>query len=475
MNYAVRISQQNLQEMQTDTLYDQVVYNWTANYLNPIKEEIYAPNLSELIPKVDIVPLHFKYGINGSHESWASYGIWVEKLSEGLNKLPISEQGRINHLIKGISDPKEKIRILYNYMQDHTRYINVAIDIGGLKPYPADYVASNKYGDCKALTNYMKTLLEIAHIPSYSVDVYAANTPKKINKAFPAQQFNHVILMIPLASDTIWLENTNNTAPMGYISSFIQNRKGLLINGEHSQLIEIPSLTPEAVKESRSIIYNVDEQLNCTSEIKFILKGPEFELFDEIASRYSSHQQRRILEEYLPFKNFEIENWAIDKPDRNSTEISLSATLKLKNIISKYDDDLLILPQPLSLPDFETPEKRTAALGVNSPVYRVDSITLNVPPHTRLKRHAEPLSIASKFGSYNFEVLKTDDAISFVRSFTLHSGEYALSQYPEFYDFINSVRIAFTIRLITTVRNVYNITTHEKNFYTIHLINVSFS
>lgn len=441
-DFKVKISQEGISKTKTDTIGSRISHNWQYSYMDILTEEVYAPNLRDLLPSVHVVPVNFYYGGSGKHETWATYGQWLENLSAGLNFLPISEKGKIHHLIKGTEDKKEIIKLLYNYMQDNTRYINVAIDIGGMKPYPAEYVALNKYGDCKALTNYMKAMLEVAQIPSYCVDVFADENPRQIDENFPSQQFNHVVLMVPLEKDTVWLENTSNTYPVGYVSSFIQNRKGLLVNDEKSYLIDIPELGVEEVKENRSIIYNIDEQLNCIANINATYKGPKFEFYNAVTSQYTQHQQKQILQKYLPFKNYDLTSWGFQKPDRNTPEITLDLALILKNFIAVYGNDYILKPQPLSLADFQSPEQRKLPVEINFPTYKVDSITFKFPGNMVVKKHSEPVQNISRFGSYSIEIENYGHEVKIIRKFILNRGSYSLSEYPAFYDFIQKVKYA---------------------------------
>ncbi|MBW3544025.1 MAG: DUF3857 domain-containing transglutaminase family protein, partial [Bacteroidetes bacterium] len=232
---------------------------WEIKALSPVTEEAFSPNLYERVPAVTLVPKVFTYGLSGSFASWADYGSWQFKMNEGLDKLPLTEQMAINQLIAGVTDKREIVKILYHHLQDHTRYINVSIDIGGLKPYPAVYVCANKYGDCKALTMYMKALLKHAGIEAYYTKVYADENPVRVNPQLPSQQFNHVILCVPLDGDTLWLENTSNYLPYNYLGTFTQNRPALLV-GKESRLIKTPALRLEDVLEKTTASYVLNQE-----------------------------------------------------------------------------------------------------------------------------------------------------------------------------------------------------------------------
>src|SRR5690606_35617022 len=111
----------------------------------------------------------------------------------------------IQALVKDIDDPKQKAQKICEYVQKKTRYISVQIGIGGFQPMPADDVDRLSYGDCKALTNYMLTLLKSVGINSYYAVVQAGSLKKYAIPDFASMnQFNHVILCIPFANDTAW-------------------------------------------------------------------------------------------------------------------------------------------------------------------------------------------------------------------------------------------------------------------------------
>jgi hypothetical protein len=250
----------NVPLFKTDTLENSIRYIWESDYLKPVTNEIYSDTKTSNIPYVVVAPIRFVYGVEGSCENWGTFGNWVYRLIKDLDVLPVDEKEKVAQLTSGLKDRKQIVKVLYHYLQDHTRYINVTMDIGGLKPYPASYVALNKYGDCKALSNYMKALLKQAGITSYYTIVYRGNDPYEVQKDFPGPQyFNHVILTVPMDKDTLWLENTNNIGPFETISTDIQGREALLVDEHNSKIIRIPALNKKNVAKCWKFDITINE------------------------------------------------------------------------------------------------------------------------------------------------------------------------------------------------------------------------
>ncbi len=96
-------------------------------------------------------------GVHGSFTNWSEFGKWMyEKLLDGRNVLDASTHLKIKKLVKEVEDPMEKAKLIYEFVQNRTRYISVQVGIGGWEPIAANIVDDVGYGDCKGLTNYTK-------------------------------------------------------------------------------------------------------------------------------------------------------------------------------------------------------------------------------------------------------------------------------------------------------------------------------
>ena len=426
---------------EVDTLEKSIVYVWKVSDIPPVKEELFLPSVRELLPYVKVVPVNFIYGHPGSFDSWVSFGKWVDDMNHGLDDLPQYEKEKVGALINNLTDTVEIIKTLYHYLQDNTRYINVSIDIGGLKPYPASYVAHNKYGDCKALTIYMKALLNHAGIPSCYTVIYAGKNPVDINPNLPSQQFNHVILGVPVAGDTIWLDNAANLIPYNYVGTFNQNRYALLVNSGESRLVRTPAMRPEDVMEKRVYNFKLDERGSGSLLLSKTLKGEKFEFYRYIQHNLTEKDQKTEIEREAGLMNSFLNKWQFDYSDRNDPQIGLRLELDVKNQIRNLGGSMVIMPVPLKTFNPEKPEARVNPVKINYPVNRCDTMLYNLPFIGQQKiALPENISIETEYGSYSEEFTKDKGQIIIIRHFQLYAGKYSMEEYTGFYSFLDSIK-----------------------------------
>lgn len=433
IDYKIAYKNQLVAEPIIDTTENKIIFHWEASYTKIIKDEEYSPSISNFLPNVEIIPIEFHFDLDGTFKDWVSFGNWQYEILQGLNELPDNEKDKVESLIKDINDDKEKIRILYHYLQDETRYINVTIETGGMKPYPASYVVQNKFGDCKALTNYFKSVLDYIQIPSYYTKVYAGSPIIEIDKNFPSQQSNHIILNIPLKNEDIWLDCTSDGA-FNYLGTFTQNRDALIICKDNSRFIKTPALKPIETLEIRKIetIYNTD-----TTEVSFlnIYNGSSYENVLSIEKNYNESEKARILRNYIVEDGFELLDYKILSPNRDSTKIILSYNATTQNIYKHYGNDILISNIAFTLPNFEKPKIRKLPVQIDYPIYKVDTITYAIPNGYNFNQDSVAISVKSKYGEYKLEAYKSSNSIISIKHLIINAGYYPISEYENFYDF----------------------------------------
>ncbi len=421
----------------TDTAGNSINFRWQANYTDIVKEEEYAPPILEFLPGVKIRPLNFYFDKSGSFNDWVSYGNWQYDLLQDLNDLPNNEKKKIKALVKNTDSDKEKIKALYHYLQDQTRYINISIETGGLKPYPASYVVRNKFGDCKALTNYFKSMLDYLGIESYYTNIYAGNSILKIDKDFPFQQANHAILYIPLEDEAVWTDCTSKSA-FNYAGTFTQNRNALIITKNDSRFIKTPALKPDEVLETRKITIR---HKSGTDYLQFSNKyrGKQYESISSIDRNYGKAMKDKIIRKYIIASYLQLVDYQINLPERDSAFVEFSVQAKSHNIYKSYGRDMLVNNIPFSLPKLEKIEDRKLPLQFDYPIYKIDTITYEIPQDYKAKFYSEDVSISNKYGEYKTTLHKNANNIVLIKKLLVNSASYPLSEYKDFYNFYHQI------------------------------------
>jgi Domain of Unknown Function with PDB structure (DUF3857)/Transglutaminase-like superfamily len=217
-------------------------YKWEVTNQPPFGGESGTASVADLLPQVKIAPTRFEMDDQpGDMSSWEMLGKWHWELNQGTDNFKEEQKNYFRSLVKDATTEAEKVRILYRFLQQHYRYVSIQLGIGGMKPFTARFVDEQKYGDCKALSNYMYAMLQAVNINSHYAIINAGYDELPVDPDFPGSGFNHVILCVPQEKDSIWLECTSNMAEPGKLGSFTENRYALLVKEQGSVLVATPA------------------------------------------------------------------------------------------------------------------------------------------------------------------------------------------------------------------------------------------
>lgn len=450
-NYEINFSQQFIENPEKDSTNDDYILKWKANYDGNLKPEIYTPPITELLPTVVVVPINFKYEIKGSLKTWEDFGQWQNQLIKNIIDLPEEEISKVKNKTKGIEDQKDIIRTLYHYLQDETRYIDISIETGGLKPYPASYVAEKRYGDCKALSNYFRAILHAVNIDSYYSKIYADEKINNIDLSLPSQQTNHVILCVPSEKDTLWIDCTSDDA-FGYVGTFIQGRKVFVVKDNASFFTHTQELSPSQVLQERDVILNYTLQGETFTTFSLIARGKDYEVLNHMNSAYNQSDKDEILRNYVSQNGFEPIEIKLHDPNRDSTNILLEYRAKSNDIYKNYGNDLLIKTLPFSIPDFQAVSDRKLPVQINYPIHKKDKLTYQLPENYRIEAKPDDKFINSKYGSYSVEYKISGNQVVVSKTLLINKGYYSLDEYPDFLAFIKGLIALDNNAYITTTK-----------------------
>lgn len=410
----------------------------TYSYENvpALKAEELAPTIDYLVPRIEFSPEKFTLeGKQGDLSDWNSFGKWYyHQLINPVSKITPEISAEISALnLQGST--ADKVKTIYRYMQDKTRYVLISMGIGGWQPMPASEVSKKGYGDCKALTNYMRTLLNAAGIPSYYAVIYSDDSVRSFDRDFPKLSGNHVVLMVPTEEGEIWLENTSQKVAFNHLTYSSYNRNVLGVNENGIKIIDTPVYRPEQSKEklTAKIILKEDGGFNSQANMEFT--GGQYDQNLRLFSLKNDEVQEVMKNRHyhLKFSSLKIENL---KNDKDYGIITYDLNMEVNGFSKKIGNDLFFQAVPFyEATMFSATEERKLPLEISFPFQDDYAIEFEIPAGYKLTEIPKSSELSSEFGSYSIHFDLKDNKLMVRRILTIKKGNYPKEKYKEYVAF----------------------------------------
>lgn len=424
---------------------------WKLDSLTAWEEEPKSPSLQTQTPAVILGPTKFTYfDSSGEMNTWKELGKWVNGLNQGLDQLPDARQAEIRKIVGEPKDTIQTIETLYKYMQKRTRYVGIQLGLGGFKPFPAETVDRLGYGDCKALSNYMKALLNCVNIPSIYVLAGAGSNQGITMTDFPTNnQTNHAILCVPLKKDTIWLECTSQTDPCGYAGTFTAGKRVLLITPEGGKLARVPlmNLNQTLQKRTADVTINPTGSVHVTAKTNY--RGYDYEDVSSNLTENKKEQEKEILSRLgipgITLNSFEYQEKQNIIPEVNEL-IDLSSDLFVSKTGSRLFVPLNILNQKIAVPS--KIENRRMPIRQRFAYSEHDSLRIQLPEGFQTETMPKEKVLKTEFGEYLSKTTQLNDQVYFVRQLKIFKGDWPKEKYQALTDFYTTVSINDKSKLV---------------------------
>jgi hypothetical protein len=426
-----------------------ITYRWAVKALPSLESEPMSIGMKEITPWVQASPNEFQYdNSKGSVKSWKDLGTWIYGLSKDVQTLPEPVRLKVKALVTGAKTDKEKINILYKYLQSNTRYVSVQLGIGGFKPIAADKVAAVNYGDCKALSNYMKSMLDVIDIKSNLV-MLGSDMPSLNPDYSSFGQANHMILCVPAAKDTLWLECTSQYMPTGFLGNSTAAKNVLLVTDEGGKLVQTPVYRPADNFQNRLASVTLTEAGNGEILIKTNYGACQYEDNLDMLLKDPTAQRKGLMSS-LTLPNMEILSASYTQPDKDIPEIEERIKLTSSELLSGGGDKLFLTLNLLNKIE-RVPRKvenRKTSFAVSFGYFDTDEIVYTLPKGYKAEFVPAPVLIESEFGRYTAKTEIKDNQLIYTRTQLINSRKYAPEKYGAAVEFYKKMYLADKLKAV---------------------------
>lgn len=268
-----------------------VTWKWEWKDVPGYKDEANMPSYTDIVPFVFAGPVDFAYdGSKGRQDSWNDVGQWLYSIFPADSALPEELRVKVHAMTDPIPDTVGKIRALYDYLRDNTRYVSIQLGIGGYAPMSPAEVCRTGYGDCKALSFLMRQML--AEIGIHS-EYFIVNTDRAdLFKDYTSiGQMNHAMLCVPMQKDSLWIECTNPDFPLGFRHDGVAGHQVVLVDSQGGTLVRASSYPDSLSHRSDSIRVRITELSQTAGRTQCEVKVRRHRNLDD-ATQYIKLQQK---------------------------------------------------------------------------------------------------------------------------------------------------------------------------------------
>lgn len=414
---------------------------WELTNIPPFEDEYRMAPEDRIQYALYFAPERFNLsGTTGAFKSWESFAAWYHRIYQDQYQLEPASI-RDMQLSESLSS-HDKLQAIYSYLQERTRYVAIEAGIHGWKPYPAQSVCDNGYGDCKGLATFFISMLRLHGITAYPAILRTRNRGI-VHQEFPAPQFNHVIAFVPLDPETLWVDCTDDYTIIDDLPYQNEGCHALVIRNGTGELIK----TPASQANDNQVLFTAEAVLSWSGSMtmKGSIQGHgnSAQYLRQIFRPATSEKRREIILHWLSDYSPSVD--LIDLAFRHLDDNTVSPLIEFECTVNSYAgisrNRIFLNPSFFRRLSFtaETPEERKTPVFYNYPYTYIDQIIYKCPDGLILEAIPESTSLEYPFGQYDYLISSHENQVSYRRSMRIKERLIPRDQYDDYYSFMESI------------------------------------
>jgi len=380
--------------------------------------------------------------------NWEQVGRWYASLEKDRRAPTPDVRAEAEQLTKGLNTELDKVEALYDFVSKNFRYVSLSLGVGRYQPHAAADVLHNQYGDCKDKHTLLASLLEAE---GFHADSVLINSTRKLDPDMPSpSQFDHVITMLPMGKQEVWMDTTAEVAPFRLLAYSLRNKQALVIppavppSSVAPHLEKTPADTPMPDYERSVIEGKVNEIGKLEAHVTYEFRGDEELLLRSVFRRVPASNWQRVAENINGGLGGDVTHLIVSDPAATREPFKMSYDVSKPNFLdwSKKKTQIVLPLVQFSLPaadDSDTdsdPDAEPIKLGPKGEYsYK---IKLELPANYTA---SAPLAFSLKrdYAEYDASYQLQGNTFTAARVLTLHQDDLPAARTADYENFRRAV------------------------------------
>jgi len=255
-----------------------VTYRFTVKNVDAVKDFDNVP--SSLYYRDQIIPYIISYKLSESNKKVDMLADkdqlykYMYKYVRNLNmKHDTLLEKTVAELTSKDTDPREKAKHIYEWVQKNMHYIAFEKGMEGFVPREAASVIRRKYGDCKDMAGVLVTMCQKAGLDAHYTWIGTKEKPYMLDETPLPLVDDHMICALKLGDEWLFMDGTHPYIPFGQTPDGIQGKEAMIaIDEKNYKVVTVPESAAEknAVVDSTLLTF---KERKLTGTVKQYYKG----------------------------------------------------------------------------------------------------------------------------------------------------------------------------------------------------------
>lgn len=314
------------------------LYHWASTNLARPDPDAPPKSVKKWKPSVEVT----------TFASWQQVGAWYDALQQNAVAVTPAIQARADADTKGLTSDDEKIGAIFNDVALHIHYVALEFGIGRYQPHAADDVLANEYGDCKDKHTLLAAMLRAEGIEAWPVLI---SSSRELDPAIPSPaQFDHVITVVPRNGKMLWMDSTEEVAPVNVIAEVLRDKQVLAVPVKKDAYLErTPADLPYVQSARFAVTGKLSDQGTFTGHFDETYHGDAEMIFRSAFRRVPQSQWKQFVQGMSNAIGFggEVQDPQVSPIEQTSQPLELSFDYTREKF-GEWDDRRITPPMPPS-------------------------------------------------------------------------------------------------------------------------------